>query len=63
MRGTRDGRSIIYRANVEAMKSLITYLVNDCCKGHPELCDVQEASRGAECCKPAVKARGKANSR
>jgi ArsR family transcriptional regulator, arsenate/arsenite/antimonite-responsive transcriptional repressor len=63
VRGTRDGRSIIYRANVEAMKSLIAYLVNDCCKGHPELCDAQQALRAAECCKPAVKARRKGTRR
>jgi ArsR family transcriptional regulator, arsenate/arsenite/antimonite-responsive transcriptional repressor len=37
VRGTRDGRSIIYRANVEAMKSLVAYLINDCCMGHHEL--------------------------
>jgi ArsR family transcriptional regulator len=56
--GTRDGRSIIYRANVDAMKSLIAYLVNECCEGHPELCDVQDALRAANCgCKPAPKAR------
>jgi DNA-binding transcriptional ArsR family regulator len=56
--GTRDGRSIIYRANVDAMKSLIAYLVNECCEGHPELCDVQDALRAADCgCKPEPKAR------
>jgi ArsR family transcriptional regulator, arsenate/arsenite/antimonite-responsive transcriptional repressor len=56
--GTRDGRSIIYRANVDAMKSLIAYLVNECCEGHPELCDVQDALRAVGCgCKPAPKAR------
>jgi ArsR family transcriptional regulator, arsenate/arsenite/antimonite-responsive transcriptional repressor len=54
--GTRDGRSIIYRANVDAMKSLITYLVNDCCDGHPELCGLQEALRPQSCgCGPAPK--------
>ena len=56
VRGMRDGRSIIYRANVEAMKALISYLVNDCCKGHPELCDVKESLRAVDCRKPAVKA-------
>jgi ArsR family transcriptional regulator len=58
--GTRDGRSIIYRANVDVMKSLITYLANDCCEGHPELCDVQDALRASNCgCKPAPKASAK----
>ena len=34
----RDGRSIIYRADLEALRAVITYLVNDCCAGRPELC-------------------------
>jgi ArsR family transcriptional regulator len=64
IQGTRDGRSIIYRANVDAMKSLIAYLVNDCCEGHPELCDVQDALRAADCgCTPSVKAGKKGNRR
>lgn len=31
--GVRQGRSIIYRANVERMRSLIEYLVSTCCNG------------------------------
>jgi ArsR family transcriptional regulator, arsenate/arsenite/antimonite-responsive transcriptional repressor len=38
VRGTRDGRAIIYRADVDGMRGLLTYLVEDCCSGHPELC-------------------------
>ena len=38
VRGTREGRSIVYRANVEGMRALIAFLVDDCCNGHPELC-------------------------
>lgn len=36
--GTRDGRSIVYRANVDGMRNLIGFLVTDCCEGHSELC-------------------------
>ena len=43
VRGTRDGRSIIYRADVEGIRTLIAFLVTDCCDGHPELCDLQTA--------------------
>ncbi len=43
--GTRDGKSIIYRANVEGLKALISYLMTDCCGGHPELCQLGEALR------------------
>lgn len=35
----RMGRSIIYSANLDAMKGLVLYLVQDCCKGQPGLCD------------------------
>lgn len=34
----RDGRSIRYALRVEGMRDLLTYLVRDCCAGHPELC-------------------------
>ena len=43
VRGARDGRSIVYRADVDAIRTLIEFLVNDCCSGHPELCDLQDA--------------------
>ena len=36
--GERQGRLIIYRANIEGVRSLISFLVMDCCHGHPELC-------------------------
>jgi len=49
VRGMRDGRSIVYRANIEAIKSLVVYLVNDCCEGHPELCNLQDALRKEGC--------------
>lgn len=54
VRGTREGRSIVYRADVEGIKSLVGFLVNDCCDGHPELCDLQDALRDDSCgCAPA----------
>lgn len=60
VRGARQGRSIIYRADVESIRRLVGYLVNDCCGGHPELCDLQDAIRGCGCA-PAenAKRRGK----
>ena len=39
IQGTRDRRSIIYRADVDGMRELIAFLVADCCDGHPDLCD------------------------
>jgi DNA-binding transcriptional ArsR family regulator len=55
IRGARDGRSIIYRANVDIMRSLIAFLVTDCCDGHPELCNLEEALSESTCCPPASK--------
>jgi ArsR family transcriptional regulator, arsenate/arsenite/antimonite-responsive transcriptional repressor len=43
VRGERNGRSIVYRADVEGMRALMSFLVTDCCSGHPELCNLQEA--------------------
>ncbi|ASP34494.1 helix-turn-helix transcriptional regulator [Labrenzia sp. VG12] len=34
----RDGRSICYSASLETMQVLVTYLLQDCCGGNPELC-------------------------
>jgi ArsR family transcriptional regulator len=56
VRGRRDGRSIVYRANIEGMQALIAFLVNDCCDGHPELCSLRDALREPGCCPPAPKA-------
>ena len=45
----REGRSIIYSLRVDGMRDLLTFLVKDCCKGHPELCcpvSVAECSTG-----------------
>jgi ArsR family transcriptional regulator, arsenate/arsenite/antimonite-responsive transcriptional repressor len=61
VRGTRDGRSIVYRADVDGMRNLIGFLVTDCCEGHPELCNLEDALRANVCCAPAPKStkRGK----
>ena len=34
----RDGRSIHYRADLRTMQFLVTYLLQDCCGGNPDLC-------------------------
>jgi DNA-binding transcriptional ArsR family regulator len=52
IRGTRDGRSIVYRADVEGMRALIAFLINDCCDGHPEICNLAAAARVGDCCPP-----------
>jgi DNA-binding transcriptional ArsR family regulator len=34
----RDGRSITYAADLEGTRRLLSFLVADCCNGHPEIC-------------------------
>jgi DNA-binding transcriptional ArsR family regulator len=52
LRSSREGRTIIYRSDVEGMQSLLSFLVNDCCDGHPELCNLPIPAAAA-CCAPA----------
>jgi len=49
VRGTREGRAIIYRADVEGMRALLRYIVDDCCNGHPELCGLAPKAAGCGC--------------
>src|SRR6185312_14446813 len=55
LRSTREGRTIIYRSNVEGMRVLIGFLVSDCCDGHPELCNLVAADAVACCAAPPPK--------
>ena len=34
----RNGTSVSYRANLTATQSMLGYLVNECCRGRPDLC-------------------------
>ncbi|MCP8884558.1 metalloregulator ArsR/SmtB family transcription factor [Devosia sp. XJ19-1] len=34
----KQGRTITYRAEIDRMRFVMSYLVNDCCGGRPELC-------------------------
>lgn len=34
----RDGRRMIYRAEIGAVNALLSSLVETCCHGHPEVC-------------------------
>lgn len=36
----RQGRSIIYRANLECVKEIIRFLAEDCCVGNPQDCGI-----------------------
>jgi DNA-binding transcriptional ArsR family regulator len=56
VRGTRDGRSIVYRASIDGMRALVSFLIRDCCDGHPELCNLLGEVRPSGCgCVPGTK--------
>ncbi len=38
IRSEREGRSIRYFADIDGMRGLLAYLMEDCCGGRPELC-------------------------
>lgn len=33
----RRSRMIIYRANIENLGGLVSFMLNDCCEGHPDI--------------------------
>src|SRR5665213_1886655 len=47
----RAGRSIIYVADFDGMSQLLLYLMEDCCRGRPEVCGplAEAVSRSARC--------------
>jgi DNA-binding transcriptional ArsR family regulator len=34
----REGRSIIFRAQLERLRELMLFLAEDCCQAHPDVC-------------------------
>ena len=38
IRGTRQGRSIRYGADIEGLRGLLGFLLQDCCGGRADLC-------------------------
>jgi DNA-binding transcriptional ArsR family regulator len=59
LHSARDGRSIIYRADIAGMRALVGFLVNDCCDGHPELCNLLVGAEAKSCCAPAASGKAK----
>jgi ArsR family transcriptional regulator len=46
----REARSIIYAADYRALRGLITFLMEDCCAGHPAICRPAPGGRvGSKC--------------
>lgn len=42
----RNGRHMIYRADIDAVNRLLSMLVENCCHGHPEICVPLASLRG-----------------
>lgn len=56
IKARRDGRSIIYAVDFQAISELLVYLTEDCCGGRAEVCaPLSEVAR--RCCKPEKTAR------
>ncbi|MEX2497105.1 MAG: metalloregulator ArsR/SmtB family transcription factor [Woeseia sp.] len=51
----REGRSIIYRIEFDGTRDLLSYLMEDCCQGHPELCRPVLESMLPRCCEPGAR--------
>ena len=50
VRSRRQGRSIIYTAEYDQMRALLSFLVEDCCGGSPEICaPLSDVLRAADC--------------
>jgi ArsR family transcriptional regulator len=49
VRARREGRSIIYAINFEAMRDLLVFLTEDCCGGRAEMC-APLAGIASRCC-------------
>lgn len=59
VRATRDGRSIVYRADLDGMRALVSFLLADCCGGRPEVCGPIGDLLAADCgCVPTAAAAG-----
>jgi DNA-binding transcriptional ArsR family regulator len=57
VRCERQGRSIIYHADLDRFRELMTYLLQDCCGGHPGVC-APLVNVLSPCCSETEKADG-----
>jgi ArsR family transcriptional regulator len=46
----KQGRSVIYAVDVAGTRKLLAFLVEDCCRGKPKVCQPLIASALAGCC-------------
>jgi DNA-binding transcriptional ArsR family regulator len=41
----RESRSLIYAAHYDGMRALLGFLMDDCCAGRPEICNLNPENR------------------
>ena len=47
----RESRSLFYAARYDGMRDLLAFLMEDCCAGHPEICNIErESCRESSAC-------------
>ncbi len=46
----RDGRRVIYKVDLQSVRALLAFLVQDCCKGRPEACSALLDEIAPLCC-------------
>lgn len=49
----RQGRSILYAADLDQIRGLLAFLLEDCCRGNPDVCAPLLARVLPECCEKA----------
>jgi len=52
VRARREGRSIIYAMNFDAVRDLLVFLMEDCCDGRAEVCAPLIGIAERACCEP-----------
>lgn len=50
LRSTRRQQQIIYAVDVQGARALVSFLTDECCQGHPEICGY---GIGSSCSPPA----------
>ncbi|MGI3210646.1 helix-turn-helix domain-containing protein [Roseovarius tibetensis] len=48
IRQTRAGRSLLYRVDMDTAGSLVSFLVDECCRGRPDLCPTGPDDRSGD---------------
>ncbi|GAB2177499.1 ArsR/SmtB family transcription factor [Dongia sp. agr-C8] len=50
VKAERQGRTILYAADTEGARALLSYLIKDCCRGQPEICQPLLEAATPACC-------------